>query len=227
MIAIEKADLLGHLSPETHPAFVQLNSASTDDGIYFLRAEAAEAWMKMHALAKHQGLDLRVVSATRNFDRQKQIWENKWTGRTLTQGQNLSALGLNDEEKSLRILKFSAMPGTSRHHWGSDMDINSVEEAYFETEDGISVYNWLQKNAAQFGFFQPYTAKGVLRENGYEEEKWHWSFAPLSVPFLTAYQAQISYSDINGFEGSTAAQSIQVIEKYVCGISASPFSLPI
>ena len=31
------------------------------------------------------------------------------------------------------------MPGTSRHHWGTDIDFNSVDPAYFKTATGIKV----------------------------------------------------------------------------------------
>ena len=52
------------------------------------------------------------------------------------------------------ILLYSSMPTTSRHHWGTDMDINSLENSYFASGQGLKEYTWLKKNAAKFGFCQ-------------------------------------------------------------------------
>ncbi|MFM9004881.1 MAG: D-alanyl-D-alanine carboxypeptidase family protein [Flavobacteriales bacterium] len=40
-------------------------------------------------------------------------------------------------------MKFSSMPGTSRHHWGTDIDLNSVEPSYFLSGKGLLIYQWL------------------------------------------------------------------------------------
>ena len=215
---LEKSDLLGQFNPANHPDFVLIEKQSTEETQHYLRKETAHAWDLMHDAAWKDGVDLTIVSSTRNFERQKQIWENKWLGRSLTQNVNLAQSGMNDFEKAETILKYSAMPGTSRHHWGTDIDINSVEEDYFETEEGEKLYLWLLNNAHTFGFFQPYTMKGKNRPTGYEEEPWHWSYAPLSDVFLKDFLASISYQDIHGFEGSQTAKQLLVIENFVCGI---------
>lgn len=215
---LDKSDLLGQFNPANHPDFVLIEKQSSDETKHYLRKEAAHAWERMHQKANEDGVELFIVSSTRNFERQKQIWENKWLGRSLTQNVNLAESGLNDFEKAERILKYSAMPGTSRHHWGTDIDINSVDEDFFETEEGEKLYLWLLNNAHTFGFFQPYSMRGKNRPTGYEEEPWHWSYAPLSDVFLKDFLATISYLDIQGFEGSQTAKQLLVIENFVCGI---------
>ncbi len=75
------------------------------------------------------------------------------------------------------ILLYSSMPGTSRHHWGTDFDINELKNSYYDKGDGKIVYTWLKQHAHKYGFCQPYT-KG--RKKGYEEEKWHWSYIPVA-----------------------------------------------
>lgn len=66
---------------------------------------------------------------------------------------------------------YSSMPTTSRHHWGTDMDINSVEPEYFESGQGLLEYNWLKANAHKFGFCQPYSPKDDgSRTQGYNLE---------------------------------------------------------
>ena len=177
-----------------------------------------QAFGKMREAAKNEGVTLTIVSATRNFQRQKSIWESKWTGKTWVEGQDLSLIN-DSTARGKIILRLSAMPGTSRHHWGTDMDLNNLEDAYFQTLEGKKVYAWLIANAPKFGFCQPYTSKLNSNRTGYEEEKWHWSYLPLSSEFLKQYVKSISVKDLNGFKGGTSAEAIEVIKRYVAGVS--------
>nr|MCU0368233.1 D-alanyl-D-alanine carboxypeptidase family protein [Cyclobacteriaceae bacterium] len=68
------------------------------------------------------------------------------------------------------------------------------------------------------GFCQPYTSKSGGR-TGYEEEKWHWSYLPLSGEFLKQYNKQMQYADIKGFAGSEISKSLDVITQYVNGVA--------
>jgi LAS superfamily LD-carboxypeptidase LdcB len=152
--------------------------------------------------------------------RQKAIWENKWSGKTAVSGFSAKLFqSLPGIKKTKAIMLYSAMPGTSRHHWGTDFDLNSVEPEFFLTYEGMKIYNWLNKNAHRFGFFQPYTSKGKDRPFGYEEEAWHWSYYPISNELLLEYNQLISYADIQGFSGAEFAAELKVIENYVNGIA--------
>jgi LAS superfamily LD-carboxypeptidase LdcB len=110
------------------------------------------------------------------------------------------------------------MPGTSRHHWGTDIDLNSFSNKWFESGKGLKLFNWLEANAAKYGFCRPYTAN---RPHGYQEEKWHWSYSPLSVPMIKVAQQTLNDQQISGFLGSETAQQIGVVNKYILGISNS------
>jgi LAS superfamily LD-carboxypeptidase LdcB len=216
---IEKNYLLGKFDPATDSRFVQLTAAHAQGSALngYLRKETFEAFQKMAAAAKKDGITLTVISATRNFDSQKKIWENKWNGKTKVEGKDLTTItDLN--ERARLILLYSSMPGTSRHHWGTDMDLNSLDNNYFASGKGLKTYQWLTQHAAGFGFCQPYTPKDQGR-TGYEEEKWHWSYLPLSKVFLTEYQIQITDNDIAGFAGSETASSLDVIANYVKGVA--------
>ena len=160
-----------------------------------------------------------IISSTRTFTEQKQIWENKWNGKTLVDGKNLALTSADPIERAKIILRYSSMPGSSRHHWGSDIDLNSLDPKWFATTDGQKLYAWLSTHAKEFGFCQPYSAKGTLRPDGYEEEKWHWSYLPIALPMLAAYRDSIHYADIIGFAGSETAPKIKIIESYVLGIA--------
>lgn len=205
---VSKDFLLGRFDYETHKDFVLMSSEWSDKDIY-LQQETNSAFEKMARAAQSEGIDLVVVSGTRNFDEQKRIWQKKW-------GKNK----LEDPiERARDILSYSAMPSTSRHHWGTDIDINSVENEYFESGRGKEVYQWLASNAAKYGFKQVYTNKKEPKRTGYNEEPWHWSYMPLASKFLSSYVQTIQYTDINGFQGSELAKELKMIENYVKGIN--------
>lgn len=216
-IAIEK--LLGKISPAKDSDFVPIaQKYTTKTGIY-LQREAYVAFEKMHAAAVADGVKLVILSAMRTFNDQKGIWENKWSGRTLVGGKNLSTAVQDPAERAKAILRYSSMPGSSRHHWGTDMDLNSLENGFFDSGSGKKTYEWLQAHAADYGFCQPYSAMGADRPNGYQEERWHWSYMPIAARYLRAYRAQVKLADINGFLGSETAAPLNVIEHYVSGIA--------
>jgi LAS superfamily LD-carboxypeptidase LdcB len=172
--------------------------------------EVNAAFEEMAAAAQKEGVTLKVISGGRNFNMQKSIWERKWNARR----PNFKS----DKETALDILKYSSMPGTSRHHWGTDLDINSLEPSYFASGKGKKEYDWLQKNAANFGFCQTYDNKQTSGRSGYSEEKWHYSYMPISSIFLSIYKEQITFEKLTGFLGSSTSKEVEVIRDYVNGI---------
>ncbi|MEY4927148.1 MAG: hypothetical protein RI894_1584 [Bacteroidota bacterium] len=211
------SELMGKFDPASHPDFVAIPRDYTDGGqSYYLRKEAMAAFKLMHEAAKKEGINFFIISATRNFDRQKQIWESKWTGKTIVGGKNLAKAVTDPTERAYKILTYSSMPSTSRHHWGTDFDLNSLEPAYFSKGQGKKVYDWLVAHAAEYGYAQPYTAG---RTSGYNEEKWHWSYTPLSRKYTQNYAKNIKNSEITGFLGSETAATIDMVNKYVLGVA--------
>lgn len=210
-ITYSKEELLGRFDPAKHASFAKIEVAHTDKSNIYIRSEAYESFRKMHEVAKKEGINIRIISATRNYDYQKGIWEKKWLREKYK--------GWNDVDKTKDILQYSSMPGTSRHHWGTDVDFNSVAPGWFAKGEGKKLYDWLIANAATYGFAQTYTSKSNGR-TGYEEEKWHWSYMPISRDMLKQYNATITYSDLTGFSGSATAKAAQSIELYVNGIDA-------
>lgn len=202
-----KAEIMGNIDPSGSEAFVEIERKYANRNGMYLRKGVYEAFLKMRKAAKKDGHHMEIISATRNQARQKQIWENKWDSYG---GDHLS--------RAQRILRYSSMPGTSRHHWGTDFDINDLSNAYFESGEGKRLYQWMQKNAGKFGFFQPYTGYSKYRDAGYREEKWHWSYYPLAQRFQRAYNHVVDYDDIRGFKGSELAGELHVINDYVNGI---------
>jgi len=217
--ATDTNHLLGHLDPAADGRFARVAKPYGSRRDLYLLREVNAAFVAMHKAARREGVSLVVVSATRNFKDQKRIWQRKWTGAQLVDGRDLAKTIPDPIARARAILKYSAMPGTSRHHWGTDIDINSVEPAYFKSGKGAKVYAWLAANARRFGFCQTYTAKGQTRPHGYEQEPWHWSYCPIAKRYLNEYAEQITYDHITGFPGAHVAPDLKVIPHYVMGIN--------
>ena len=209
--------IMGKFDPTKHEAFTKIEDAySTRSGL-LLRKETYEAFKKMHAAAAKDGVNLNIISATRNFNVQKSIWEAKWTGaRKIENGKDASKSYPNPKTRALKILEYSSMPGSSRHHWGTDIDINNLTNSYFEKGKGLKEYKWLTTYARDYGFCQPYTAG---RPHGYHEEKWHWSYLPLALELTQQAKSYLKDDMIKGFKGAEVATDIGIVEKYVLGIN--------
>ncbi len=205
-----KEDLLGRFEPSKHPDFTVIQKEHTGKSGIYMQKEAYDAFQRMCAAAKKDGISMVIISATRNFDYQKGIWEKKWLREKYK--------GMSERDKVADILKYSSMPGTSRHHWGTDVDFNSVELSYWESGAGAKLYTWLVAHASEFGYAQTYTKKAAGR-TGYEEEKWHWSYMPIAMEMHRQYRTTIQYQDISGFSGCKEAANVNVFETYVDGIA--------
>lgn len=162
----------------------------------------------MQRAALYDTIQLIIVSGTRNFKEQKAIWNRKWN-----RYNNLKSI-----DRIKKILEYSSMPSTSRHHWGTDLDLNNLNNSYFTSGKGKKIYNWLINNANKYGFYQVYTDK-INGRTGYNLERWHWSYLPLASTYLEQYNTTVNYSDIDGFKGSDLSEDIKVIPAFVNGVS--------
>lgn len=204
---ITKTFVLGKFNYKTDTTFIKVNAKHAAKHLY-LKKEAYTAFVKMYNAAKTDGIDLKIISGTRSFKEQKTIWERKWARYKTLKPINCAK----------KILEYSAMPSTSRHHWGTDIDLNSLNNLYFNSGKGKKEYNWLVTNANTFGFYQVYHTKDSNR-TGYNLEKWHWSYLPLASKYLEFYNQSITNADINDFKGSNLAEALKIISKYVNGIA--------
>lgn len=209
--------LSGKFTPDKAPAFKAVPAKYTAGKTQYLNSEALSAFLQLAKLAESKGYNIQIVSATRNFHTQKAIWEQKFSGSRKVGGQNLAETVKDEEKRALEILRYSSMPGTSRHHWGTDMDLHeakikgpALHNQTFKSGRGKEFHIWLTQNAPQFGFCQPYTGNPATRNagkftHGYQEESWHWSYKPLSAEYLRTYQAQAGAMKPKGYAGDKAA----------------------
>lgn len=149
------------------------------------------------AAAAQSGFDLAIASGYRNYQRQLEIWNGKARGERpvyADDGAALDIAALGESELALAILRWSALPGASRHHWGTDIDVYdraAVPEGYAlqlnhseVADDGPfgAFHRWLDERIAAeraFGFFRPYP----LDRGGVAPERWHLSYAPLAARY--------------------------------------------
>jgi len=211
-----KDELMGKLNPQNDSLFVKIENIYTKKSNIYLRKQAYDSYCKMYAAAKKEGLNLKIVSAFRSNYHQQLIWESKWTGKRKVGGKQLNISIPDEYLRAREILKYSSMPGSSRHHWGTDIDIYDLNNSTFDSGVGLKVYEWLKNNAADYGFYQVYTSGRTV---GYNEEKWHWSYLPIAKPMLDQFRNKISIDDFKGFKGSNTANQVGIIKNYVLGIN--------
>ncbi|PJZ29930.1 M15 family metallopeptidase [Leptospira kmetyi] len=174
-----EAYVLGDFKQE---AVLTAYSNPGESRIHYLRKDVLEKLLEMIQTYQRENPEEKqkpfIVSAFRSFKDQKGIWEEKYSGK---RKMREPVKGKTPQEIISLILEFSSAPGTSRHHWGTDVDLNALENSYFEKGGrGEKFYNWMSKNAKRFGFCQPYSPKNSRGNKGYNEEKWHWSYAPVA-----------------------------------------------
>ncbi len=159
------------------------------------QSEAVTAFLDMRADAGRAGIDLLPYSSFRDFRTQLRIWNKKFSGQKPLydmHGNVRDFSALLPSEVIDCILNWSAVPGGSRHQWGTEIDVVDGEvmpPGYVpkllpeEVAPGgmfSALHHWLDENAAKHGFFRPYKHY----KGGMYPEPWHLSYAPLSMPAL-------------------------------------------
>ena len=213
----------------------QVRSHLSDIGNNILiHSDALIDFYGLQQAAKTAGFNLQIASGFRSFERQLSIWNNKYSGKRPILDKNeqpLELQQLSELEKLYAILHWSAIPGTSRHHWGSDFDIFdpdllpdnqglqlTVSEychgGYFQE---LSL--WLSENMGLFGFYRPYHS--FL--GGVSAEPWHISYYPVADKALKQLEINLIYDLIiekNVVGKSLICQQLPIIYKrFICNIN--------
>jgi LAS superfamily LD-carboxypeptidase LdcB len=165
--------------------------AAIADPHCLLHVHVVTPFLNLRRAAEADGIDLVPVSGFRDFARQLAIWNGKFSGERAmydAAGALLDAAALTPTERIDAILLWSALPGASRHHWGTDLDlidrsaaadgyqIKLTREEFAPGGPFALLDQWLETHAARFGFFRPF--KGL--RSAVQPEPWHFSFAPVA-----------------------------------------------
>jgi len=202
-----------------------------------MHREAVGAFLAMRAAAEREGIGLDAASAFRDFDRQRQLWNAKFRGeRALLDpaGRPLDAAAMGERERVEAILLWTALPGASRHHWGTDLDV--VDRAALPhgyalqltadeyAPEGIfaKLTAWLDRHMRRYGFFRPYAGG----QGGVRPEPWHLSFAPVARPALVALDVETLAGALRGQgvlgEAVILARLPWIHERYVRTVDRAP-----
>ncbi|HWL63233.1 MAG TPA: M15 family metallopeptidase [Steroidobacteraceae bacterium] len=194
-------------------------------------------FLAMRAAAAQEGIDLVPFSSFRDFDRQLAIWNGKARGeRELRDetGRLLDAASLDEDGRVAAILHWSALPGASRHHWGSDLDVMDaaamppgyrlqvVPEEYASGGVFGRLDAWLAEHAARFGFYRPYTTW----RGGVQPEPWHLSHAAVAQAAMEQFSLEVLRGALDAAaidaRGAVEKRLPEILERYVRNVDAPP-----
>lgn len=179
------------------------------DPACLLHAQVVTPFLNLRRAAQADGIDLVPMSSFRDFARQLVIWNGKFSGERPmydAAGALLEAGALTAMERIDAILLWSALPGASRHHWGTDLDlvdrgapaagyqIKLTREEFAPGGPFARLDQWLDAHAARFGFFRPF--KGL--RSGVQPEPWHFSFAPIAEQARRSLSPAVLHAAIAG-----------------------------
>ncbi len=163
-----------------------------------LHHDALEPFLALRDAGRLEGFELGILSGFRGFEQQLSIWNRKVGGELAVLSSDavpLDIAKMTSEELVFAILRWSALPGASRHHWGTDIDVydvNATPEGYqielvpAEVDAGGMfgpLHEWLDDRIANnqsFGFYRPYDRD----RGGVAPERWHLSYAPVASTWL-------------------------------------------
>lgn len=195
---------------------------------YVLRKEAGESFEQMCLKAKEVGIEIYSQSSYRSYNRQLAIWERKY--------EKYKSQGYSGKNILKKIIEYSTIPGTSRHHWGTDLDVIDksqsmpsdplLEKHYINGGVYAKMYDWLLENANSFGFYQVYTKSS--QRKGFEFEPWHWSYKSLAIPMLKDYldidlKKFFNEMTISGKDNLSNDFIREYKESYILGIDSELF----
>tara|TARA_R110002110_G_scaffold291986_2_gene506064 strand:- start:24808 stop:25536 length:729 start_codon:yes stop_codon:yes gene_type:complete len=164
-------------------------------GGHRLQPQAAAAFARLQLDAAADGFQLAIASSYRSYERQRAIWNGKAAGERPVHddaGNPVAILALPVAERIRAILRFSALPGTSRHHWGTDLDVYDAAAVPTDYPLQLSpqevapdgpfgpLHCWLDARMVEGdsqGFYRPYDRD----RGGVAPERWHLSYAPLAT----------------------------------------------
>lgn len=196
------------MKPEelTGVASTHLVDATIGQKIFSVHPSVIDDLLNLKQAADQAGFNLHIASGFRSFERQLAIWNGKMSGDIPLLDENSQKLNigsLSDEEKILSILRWSALPGGSRHHWGTDFDVYDrdtlpdgtslrLESSEYLQGHQKQFYQWLKRNLVNYGFFFPYNegSRGVCFE------PWHISHHASSGKCLKQLSVEMLYTRI-------------------------------
>ena len=152
------------MNPDELTGRVRTHIAAVPEPECALHAHVVAPFLNLRRAAQADGFELTPQSSFRDFSRQLTIWNGKFSGERPmvdASGQPLDVRGLSASDRGEAILLWSALPGASRHHWGTDVDLIDARAAPPGYRVGLTpeefapggpfapLGEWLEANAAR------------------------------------------------------------------------------
>jgi len=202
--------------------------------------EVVGPFLRLKEEAFRAGFDLRILSGFRGFAKQLSIWNRKVRGDLPvldSQAATLDIHELSGRELVFAILRWSALPGASRHHWGTELDVfdaaakplgYEIELIPEEVNPGgmfAPFHEWLDERisaSAAFGFFRPYDRD----RGGVAPERWHLSHEPVASAFQRQLSAELLLGAIReadiGLRDVVLEHLVEIYEQFVMNVGRPP-----
>ena len=193
-----------YLTGRYHPDLVPIKNSNMLLGHHAM----IEDLENLANLLKDSGHEFFIVSGFRNHLDQLRIWNEKVEGKRAlldSEGNPLDVNSLSDEAIVENICRWSAIPGASRHHWGTDIDVicqKSLPSADYKVEltpqevsdSGIfgKFHLKLDEILPETNFFRPYQED----LGGVAPERWHLSYSPIAGELLEKYSIEVFEKNI-------------------------------
>lgn len=160
----------------------------------------AEAFLAMRQAALADGIDMLPCASFRPLEGQLRIWNKKFSGEAALRdinGEPRDFAALSPEEVVWAILGWSGLPGATRRHWGTDIDVfdRAAQPPGYKVKllpeevapGGVyeRLHAWLDKHIARFGFYRPYRSY----RGGMYPEPWHLSHIETAQSALASFDA--------------------------------------
>ena len=220
-----------YLTGRYHPDLVPIKNSNMLLGHHEMIDDLAELTTSL----KKSGFDLFVISGFRNHLDQLRIWNEKVEGKRAlldSEGSQLDVNTLSDEAIVDHICRWSAIPGASRHHWGTDLDVicqKSLPSKDYQVkltpeevnDDGIfgKFHMKLDEILPETNFFRPY-AEDL---GGVAPERWHLSYSPIATALLEKYTIEVFEKNIEEtdimLKEVLLHNLVEFYEKFVLNIS--------
>ena len=196
--------------------------AQTGEFAGVLHAQIVDAFRDLEDRARSEGFDLRIASGFRSFDRQLVIWNAKARGHKDVyddSDEKVDMSVLSEMEQVEAIMRFSALPGSSRHHWGTDFDVYDASRMKMgyrlqlnlgECRDNgpcAEMHAWLDAELPRTGFYRPYATD----TGGVSPEPWHLSYRSLASEYAGRMNIEFLQQSWDGADFALA----HVINKHI------------
>lgn len=136
---------------------------------YSVDSRILDAAKNMIYTALAEDVNITIVSAYRDYDRQRDLFDNKV--QRLLDEENYSVDKAREEAS-----KVVAYPGTSEHQLGLALDlVDSDHRELDESQENTDAYQWLKEHCHEYGFIVRYP-NGKTDITGIIYEPWHFRY---------------------------------------------------